>query len=120
MSIIFQSPQEIVQDFLREAVDLWLGEYMQKCHHIVVPSESMKRQLEEEYGITQQVTAIPTGVDLQPYQQADGNAIRTARGWGNDRVLISVGRLRPEKTGKRSSKRLPAPFPPTRTSASSS
>jgi glycosyltransferase involved in cell wall biosynthesis len=96
----FPFPQETVQDFLRGAVDIWLGEFMQKCHHIIVPSESVKAQLVEEYGLTEQVTVIPTGVDMRPYQQADGRAIRAARGWGTDQVLISVGRLAPEKNWK--------------------
>ncbi len=96
----FPVPQETVQDFLRDAVDIWMGEYMQKCHHIIVPSESLKRQLNEDYGLTEQVTAIPTGVDIRPYQTADGRAIRAARGWGTDRVLVSVGRLAPEKNWK--------------------
>lgn len=93
----FPFPQETVQEFLREAVDIWLGEFMQKCHHIVVPSESTRRQLYDEYGVSAQISVIPTGVDLRPFEQADGSAIRAARGWGADRVLISVGRLAPEK-----------------------
>jgi 1,2-diacylglycerol 3-alpha-glucosyltransferase len=96
----FPLPQEAVQEFLRDAVDVWLGEYMQKCQHIIVPSESMKTSLKEQYGIEENITTIPTGVDLQPYQIADGAAIRAARGWQNDQVLISVGRLAPEKNWK--------------------
>ncbi|NUM46987.1 MAG: glycosyltransferase [Anaerolineales bacterium] len=96
----FPLPQETVQEFLRDAVDIWMGEFMQKCHHIVVPSESVKTQMKEEYGIEEGVTVIPTGVDLRPYEQADGRAIRAARGWANDQVLISVGRLAPEKNWK--------------------
>ncbi len=96
----FPVPQETVQEFLRDAVDIWMGEYMQKCHHIIVPSESLKHQLQEDYGLTEQVTAIPTGVDIRPYQTADGRSIRAARGWGTDRVLVSVGRLASEKNWK--------------------
>ncbi|GAB4581312.1 MAG: glycosyltransferase family 4 protein [Anaerolineales bacterium] len=96
----FPLPQETVQEFLRDAVDIWMGEFMQKCHHLVVPSESIKLQMKEEYGIERGVTVIPTGIDLRPYEQADGQAIRAARGWGNDQVIISVGRLAPEKNWK--------------------
>ncbi len=90
-------PQDTVQEFVKNAVDSWLGEYMQKCHHIVVPSESMRALLENEYGLQDQVTVIPTGIDLRPYQQADGEKLRARRGWKDDTVLISVGRLAPEK-----------------------
>ncbi len=93
----FPVPQENVQEFLRDAIDIWMGDYMQKCHHIVVPSESIKKQLEEDYGLTEQITAIPTGVDMRLYQNTDRHAIRSARGWGTDRVLVSIGRLAPEK-----------------------
>lgn len=96
----FPMPQDAVQDFLRDAVDIWMGEYLQKCHHIIVPSESMKTQLMDEFGITEQITVIPTGVDMRPYQAADGQVIRAARGWGSDQVLISIGRLAPEKNWK--------------------
>ena len=85
------------QKFVKEAISRWLGEYMQKCHHIVAPSESIRRMLVDEYGITGQITAVPTGIDLKPYQQVEGQAVRQKRGWGEDKVLISVGRLAKEK-----------------------
>ncbi|HNB54009.1 MAG TPA: glycosyltransferase, partial [Anaerolineales bacterium] len=47
-----------------------------------------------------QITVIPTGVDMRPYQEADGQMIRAARGWEADQVLISIGRLAPEKNWK--------------------
>jgi glycosyltransferase involved in cell wall biosynthesis len=85
------------QDFVKEAIDLWLGEYMQKCHHIVAPSDSMKQMLADVYGVTTQITTIPTGINLAPYQAADGRRIRQERGWGQDKVLMSIGRLAKEK-----------------------
>jgi glycosyltransferase involved in cell wall biosynthesis len=96
----FPLPQEIVQEFVKDAIESWLADYMGKCHHIVVPSESMRQILVEEYGLEDRLTAIPTGIDLRPYQDADGSAIRAQRGWGDDRVLISVGRLALEKNIK--------------------
>ena len=85
------------QELVKLAIDRWLGDYMQKCHHIVVPSESIKQILAEEYGVTSQITTIPTGINLEPYRTADSQSIRQARGWGQDTVLISVGRLAKEK-----------------------
>jgi 1,2-diacylglycerol 3-alpha-glucosyltransferase len=44
------------------------------------------------------VTVIPTGIDLTPYQEANGRSIRQQRGWGDDqRIIVSIGRLAPEK-----------------------
>lgn len=85
------------QDFVKDAIDYWLGHYMAKCHHIVVPSDSIKAMLAEVYGVTEQVTTIPTGIDLRPYQAADRQIIRQQRDWGDDKVLISIGRLAEEK-----------------------
>jgi glycosyltransferase involved in cell wall biosynthesis len=87
----------INQDLVKAVIDRWLGEYIQKCHHVVVPSESIKGILTDEYGVTEQVTVIPTGIDLEPYQHADGQSIRQKRGWQEQTILISVGRLAEEK-----------------------
>ncbi|MFQ5422073.1 MAG: glycosyltransferase, partial [Anaerolineae bacterium] len=65
--------------------------------HIVVPSESIRRILAELYGVHERVTVIPTGIDLRPYETAVGATIRQQKGWGDDRVLISIGRLAKEK-----------------------
>jgi glycosyltransferase involved in cell wall biosynthesis len=93
----FPLPQEFVQDFIKTAIDSWLGEFMENCHHVIVPSGSMLKVLEEGYGLTERVTAIPTGIDTEPYISADREAVRQEMGWGDDTVLITVGRLAAEK-----------------------
>jgi glycosyltransferase involved in cell wall biosynthesis len=70
---------------------------MQKCQHIIIPSESMKEILVQKYGLEERYTVIPTGTDLEPYRCADWKALRKAKGWEKETVLISVGRLAPEK-----------------------
>lgn len=85
------------EKLVKTAIEDYLADYMKKCHHIVVPSESIKKILSDTYGITRQITAIPTGLDLSEWEAAKGTAVRKARGWGDDRVLISVGRLAREK-----------------------
>ncbi len=90
-------PQDAIQEFLKETVDIWLGNFMRKCQHIVIPSESMEEILISKYGLKDHYTVIPTGIDLAPYQQADGEAIRSSKGWQDDIVLISTGRLASEK-----------------------
>lgn len=85
------------QDLVKDVIDRWLGDYMQQCHHIVAPSESIRGMLAEDYGITNQVTIIPTGIDPEPFLNADGEPVRRERGWQDNKVLISVGRLAPEK-----------------------
>lgn len=90
-------PQEAIQEFLKNAVHRWLREFMQKCQHIVIPSESMKEMLVQNYGLQERFTVIPTGINLEPYQCADWESLRREKGWQDETVLISVGRLAPEK-----------------------
>ena len=88
------------QELVKEAIDRWVGDYLQKCHHIVVPSDSIKQMLADTYGTNRQVTTIPTGIDLSPYRAANRQTVRQQRGWGQDKVLISIGRLAKEKNWK--------------------
>ncbi len=90
-------PQEAIQDFLKNAVHRWVREFMQKCQHIIIPSESMKEILIRNYGLEERYTVIPTGIDLEPYQCANWQSLRKEQGWEDETVLISVGRLAPEK-----------------------
>jgi 1,2-diacylglycerol 3-alpha-glucosyltransferase len=90
-------PQEIIQEFLKNAVHKWLKDFMQKCQHIVIPSESMKDILVKDYGLEDRYTVIPTGTNLEPFLRVDGKVLRKERGWHDETVLISVGRLAAEK-----------------------
>ncbi|MFH2039491.1 MAG: glycosyltransferase [Chloroflexota bacterium] len=85
------------QKFVKDQIDNWLCDYLGKVHHIVVPSESMRRILESEYGFYQQVTTIPTGIDFSLFDRSKRGSLREKLGWGTDIVLISVGRLEIEK-----------------------
>jgi glycosyltransferase involved in cell wall biosynthesis len=87
-------PDELVRDMIERQ----LADYMQKCQHIISPSESIKQMIEETYGITERVTVIPTGIDLEPYRSVDGRAVRQQRQWTDDKkIILSVGRLVAEK-----------------------
>ena len=93
----FPLPQDVFQEFLKSAVQTWLKDFMRKCQHIVIPSESMKEILVKDYELQNNYTVIPTGMDLEPYQNIDGDVLRSRMGWQNDKVLISTGRLTQEK-----------------------
>lgn len=90
-------PQEAIQEFLKNAVHKWLRDFMQKCQHIIIPSESIREILVRDYGLEERYTVIPTGTDLEPYRCADWKSLRKEKGWQDETVLISVGRLAPEK-----------------------
>lgn len=90
-------PQEVIQEFLKNAVHKWLRDFMQKCQHIIIPSESMKDILVRDYGLDGHYTVVPTGTNLEPFLNADGDALRKEKGWQDETILISVGRLAAEK-----------------------
>ena len=90
-------PQEAIQEFLKNAIHTWLRVFMQKCQHIVIPSESIKEILIRDYGLEDRFTVIPTGTNLKPFLRADGKTLRHSKGWQDDKVLISIGRLAAEK-----------------------
>jgi 1,2-diacylglycerol 3-alpha-glucosyltransferase len=90
-------PQEQVQEFLRNTVINWMREFMRKCQHIVIPSESMRSILVNDYGLVDRFTVIPTGIDVTPYKKANGAALRGEWGWQDDTVIVSAGRLAEEK-----------------------
>jgi glycosyltransferase involved in cell wall biosynthesis len=93
----FPVSQEALQKRLKETVENWLRDYMRRCQHIVVPSRSMGDILVGEYGLQSHYTIIPTGIDLSPFQNFDGKSLRARMGWGTDHIMVSVGRLAPEK-----------------------
>ncbi len=93
----FPLSAETVQNFLKNAVDRWLQDFMRRCQHIIIPSESMREILVDQYGLKNNFTVIPTGIDLEAYRTASGEKIRKKRRWEKDIVMISIGRLASEK-----------------------
>lgn len=89
--------QNVVQEIVRGVIDNILANYLRRCQHIIVPTESIRQMLVDDYGISSGVTIIPTGIDLELYQSADGRHVRQQNGWQNERILVSVGRLAREK-----------------------
>jgi len=85
------------QDFIKEQIDNILCDYLQKCHHIITPSDSMRQILMEEYGFSEQITTIPTGVDLRLFEKLNRQIERRKRKWNDEIILISAGRLAIEK-----------------------
>jgi glycosyltransferase involved in cell wall biosynthesis len=86
------------QGLVKQVIDRWIGDYMTQCQHVVVPSESIKQLLAETYGVTEGITAVPTGIDVANYRQAEAGNIRQRHGWADDdKILISLGRLAKEK-----------------------
>ncbi|RMG96042.1 MAG: glycosyltransferase family 4 protein [Chloroflexi bacterium] len=85
------------QNLVKDVIDRWVVDYMTKCQHVVVPSESIRAMLIDRYGITERVSVVPTGVDVARFHEANGRFLRQKYGWQEDIVLISAGRLAAEK-----------------------
>jgi 1,2-diacylglycerol 3-alpha-glucosyltransferase len=85
------------QDFIKDQIDNILCDYLQKCHHIITPSDSLRQVLMEEYGFRDQISTIPTGIDVALFESLNRQAERQKRKWSDDIVLISAGRLAIEK-----------------------
>ncbi|MBX3170233.1 MAG: glycosyltransferase [Candidatus Eremiobacteraeota bacterium] len=87
-------PEESVKEFIQT----WLGEFMARCHHLVVPSQSIKNLLLETYELSGPISVVPTGVDLEHFAPRDRAEARAQLGWPlQPKVFLSVGRLAKEK-----------------------
>ena len=87
-------PEDKVKDFIAH----WLASFMTKCHHVVVPSQSIKKILNQRYGLDAQVSVVPTGIELEKFAACSRAEARRKLGWREDeKILISVGRLAKEK-----------------------
>lgn len=85
------------QKLVKAMIKRHLSDYMQKCHHLIVSSRSSKEELANVYGVADQITVVPIGLDFSLWAATEGQPVRQARGWADDTVLISVGRLAKEK-----------------------
>ena len=87
-------PQESVKEFIQT----WLGEFMGRCHHLVVPSQSILDMLRQTYEFNGAVSVIPTGVDLEHFTPSDRRQARLQLEWPLEaKIFLSVGRLAKEK-----------------------
>ena len=72
---------------------------MSNCHHVVVPSVSIRDMLAEKYGASEHVSVVPTGIDLHKFCPTRHQETRSEFGWKDDTTyLVSVGRLAKEKS----------------------
>jgi 1,2-diacylglycerol 3-alpha-glucosyltransferase len=82
---------------LRQFVVSFVTGYCNLCDHVVVPSQSIARILQER-GVRTPSTIIPTGVYPKLFQKGDRRGLRRCQGIP-DRAFVAgyVGRLAPEK-----------------------
>jgi 1,2-diacylglycerol 3-alpha-glucosyltransferase len=97
--LITQAYLPILPESISEAAfKAYLSPFYRACDLIIVPSQSMLKVLEEQFGIDSPVEIIPNGVDLTPYRIGNQPIDRSLFGFSKDNVISTyVGRLSPEK-----------------------
>ena len=71
--------------------------YLRQCAHIVVPTESIREMLINDYDIEQGVSTVPTPVDMRKFRDLNPDKVRARFGFHEAEVLLFVGRLATEK-----------------------
>lgn len=83
---------------VRELITHWLGHFMASCHHLIVPSESIRRLVSDTYGLEKQVSTVATGIALERFQPGRKLEFRRTLRWKpEETVLVTCGRLAEEK-----------------------
>jgi len=78
------------------------------CHHIISPTEKEKDELIQHYGSSpERISVVPCGVNLELFQPVDKEIARQEVGFGNDKIILFVGRIEPLKGIERLLKAIP-------------
>ena len=68
------------------------------CHRIIATTEKEKEELIRHYGASpERVSVIPCGVNLDLFQFMDKETAKQQLGFGDDKILLFVGRIEPLK-----------------------
>ena len=99
-----------VKNAIKEGAYLALGEaepelrieterdLVQKCHHIIAPTEKEKEALVRHYGASsEKISVVPCGVNLEQFKALDKVQARQYLGFSNDKIILFVGRIDPLK-----------------------
>lgn len=84
---------DLAHTVMREIVE----RYLEKCNHVIAPTESIRDFIQSEYDVEVPVSVLPTPVDLTAYQDLAPAPIRAEWGLEKAEVLLYVGRLAGEK-----------------------
>lgn len=90
----FPGPQKPAKHIIRK----YLTRYLNDCDHVITPTPLITDYIIENYHTSVPITAIPTGIDLSFYEQADQNWLRAKLNIPEqERIILFVGRLTAEK-----------------------
>lgn len=74
----------------------YLKWFYNRCDVVIAPSEKIKNVLARK-GIKKRVVAIPTGIEVRKTKTKPKNRLRKKYGFGNEKIILHVGRLSEEK-----------------------
>jgi len=68
------------------------------CHHIIATTEKEKEELILHYGASPEtIGVVPCGVNLNLFQPIDKEMAKQQLGFGDDKIILFVGRIEPLK-----------------------
>jgi len=71
---------------------------VQRCHHIIAPTEREKEELIRYYDASsEKIGVVPCGVNLGKFKLLGKAQSRQYLGFGNDKIILFVGRIDPLK-----------------------
>ncbi len=83
-------------------------EIIRQCQRVIVATEREKRDMAEHYGAAPEtIGVVPCGVNMDLFQPMDRAAARARLGFGDEKVLLFVGRIDPVKGVDRLVRSLP-------------
>ena len=70
----------------------------QNCHYIIAPTEKEKEELIHHYQASpSRIGVVPCGVNLEQFNLVSKESARQHLGFGNDKIILFVGRIDPLK-----------------------
>ncbi len=73
-------------------------ELARSAHHIIAPTEKEKEELTLRYGSSpERISVVPCGVNLELFQPVDKEVAKQELGFGDDKIVLFVGRIEPLK-----------------------
>ncbi len=71
---------------------------IQRCDHIIAPTEREKEEFIQHYGASsEKISVVPCGVNLEQFRAVDKAQARQYLGFGDDKIILFVGRIDPLK-----------------------
>ena len=68
------------------------------CHHIIATTEKEKEELILHYGASpERIGVVPCGVNLEQFKPVDKEIAKQQLGFGDDKIILFVGRIEPLK-----------------------